>query len=666
MEKKKRNKQNLALTCFILLGLGLLTAFVLFHKGDLPKNPIEQRNAKASTNYQMGKSSLEISKETVEAWKRNGLDSKKEAVQIQSDSELDGNQNTEETDVPDLREKEHPTGETEPDQQKDQNLNEEKTEDEENRNERSRNEESGNERNVGNGKVGAGTGNTGTGNTGTGNTGNGNTGTGNTGNGNTGNGNTGTGNAGTGNTGAGNTGAGNAGNGNTGTGNGETGNKEEKKDDNNKENKKEKKKKQKKETPEKEEKKTKKEEEQKKKETPEEKKEQDQQGPDENQKTEEKDQEKENPQNEDPQNDPAQQEEKLEILTDLESQTVAEDRISFQASLVHGSKKAKLSVIVNGKALSGENNQYTAALTEGKNTIRLKAVDTGQESVSKEFVIEYLPVATEETEPKLVSINVSDGMEIGGSSYTLDVSAQDYLGNPLYYESISVKLNQKEIQYRWSSAEVFSYYLELLSGENILELRLTDHQGRYVDKVYHLNCTYIAEGTPMGTVHLSMDARVLGLPDFLDTSAEIYYGDSLAEVICRVLEQNGFGIAYSGSLENGFYLEAVEREGITNGWRIDEGLCAEIEEDGLLFNQNPETGEWIYQADSLGQLDFCQGSGWISMVNGESLSYGLSDYTVKPGDDIRIRYTLAYGKDLGAYSGSGGGQGVKEYYEHIY
>lgn len=79
---------------------------------------------------------------------------------------------------------------------------------------------------------------------------------------------------------------------------------------------------------------------------------------------------------------------------------------------------------------------------------------------------------------------------------------------------------------------------------------------------------------------------------------------------------------------------------------IDEKLKDEIIEDGLQFNIDPSTGEYIYDMDSLGQLDFCQGSGWAYSVNDEYKEYGMSEYKPKDGDDIKIRYTLAYGKIL--------------------
>ena len=41
-------------------------------------------------------------------------------------------------------------------------------------------------------------------------------------------------------------------------------------------------------------------------------------------------------------------------------------------------------------------------------------------------------------------------------------------------------------------------------------------------------------------------------------------------------------------------------------------------------------------------------------LNGAFPGYGFSDVVFKDGDVIRIRFTLAYGKDIGGFSSTGG------------
>lgn len=358
--------------------------------------------------------------------------------------------------------------------------------------------------------------------------------------------------------------------------------------------------------------------------------------------------------------------EDFDIFTTLEDETVNEEAYSFDARIVNGSGKAQLQVSLNGSTLESSDGSYSVNLDIGNNTIRLKAADVDGNSINQTYTVTYVPMATPETEPIMKSINIQDGKEISGESFNLKIKAEDYQGNKIYYSGIEVWLNGKKIQYRWSN-EFVIYTLNLITGDNHIEVRLTDGDGRYKDFAYDVVCTYIEEGTPIGTVEVTVDAKVLNLGVLMSTQdITLCYGDNGAMIVKRALEDAGIGISSSGTVEEGFYLESISMDGITDGFSIDQSLYDEIEEDGLMFNVDPDTQDFIYSADSLGQFDFCQGAGWMYEINGEYMSYGLSDYTPKDGDQINIRFTLSYGKDLGAYSQTGGAYGIKDHYENIY
>lgn len=358
--------------------------------------------------------------------------------------------------------------------------------------------------------------------------------------------------------------------------------------------------------------------------------------------------------------------EDFDIFTTLEDETVNEEAYSFDARIVNGSSKSQLQVSMNGTKLESSNGSYAVNLDIGNNTIRLKATDVGGKAIDQTYTVTYVPLATPETEPVMKSINVQDGMEIDGESFNLKIKGEDYQGNKIYYSGIQVKLNGKKIQYRWSN-EYVTYTLNLDSGENHIEVKLTDGDGRYKDFEYDVICTYIAEGTPIGTVGVTIDAKVLNLGVIMSSQdIELCYGDNGALIVERAMEDFGIGSSTTGTIKEGYYLESISMSGITDGFSIDQSLYDEIEEDGLMFNLDPDTHDFIYSSDSLGQFDFCQGSGWMYEVNGEFLNYGLSDYVPKDGDQISIRFTLCYGKDLGAYSQTGGSYGIKDHYENVY
>lgn len=336
------------------------------------------------------------------------------------------------------------------------------------------------------------------------------------------------------------------------------------------------------------------------------------------------------------------------VYTDLTDCTVHSESLNFTAYILNGSERSKLTVVVNGKTVSGNTN-YTANLNVGNNVIRLKATDkiNGEtQTINNSFVIRYVPITTDETAPKLNFINVTDGMTVTGSDFTLNLDPIDYQGNSIYYNGITVRINGMVYPYKWAS-EYTSYQLWLENGANILDIRITDNDGRYADYTYTINCNAVADGEKIGEITISVDANVLGLGYIVDpVKAPIYQGESGADVVTRVLEENGFTYSYSGSLDVGFYLSRISKSGIGTGVSIPQELVNYINADGL---------EWKTQKfdDSIGEFDYCQGSGWMYSVNDSFPNFGLSDANFKDGDTVKIRFTLAYGKDIGGFTSTG-------------
>lgn len=336
----------------------------------------------------------------------------------------------------------------------------------------------------------------------------------------------------------------------------------------------------------------------------------------------------------------------FEIETDLTEKTVHKDSIRFYAKLNHKTEKAKLTVACNGKLISGNNGNYQTSLNTGKNLFLFKGTDTveGKKvSVSKTVTVTYVPLATEKTAPSFTYINVQDGMNIRGTSFVLNLQPVDYKGNRIYQDTITVRLNDKICQYRWIS-EYTSYLLELQNGKNVLSIRLTDRAGRFADFSYVINCTAVQDGESLGEITLSIDANVLGLGYLVEPKkVTIYQGDTAAETITKFLQEEGFTYQNIGTVTSGFYLTRIEKKGIAADVNIPEELISYINEDGLDWKE--ECSE-----DSIGEFDYCQGSGWMYDINGSFPGNGISDAVLKDGDVVRLRYTLAYGKDIGGYT----------------
>ena len=63
--------------------------------------------------------------------------------------------------------------------------------------------------------------------------------------------------------------------------------------------------------------------------------------------------------------------------------------------------------------------------------------------------------------------------------------------------------------------------------------------------------------------------------------------------------------------------------------------------------------------DGLGEYSYTMASGWLYSVGGSTFypGNGMSDYYLKDGDVLTIRFTLAYGWDVGGSSDRGGSVG---------
>lgn len=345
--------------------------------------------------------------------------------------------------------------------------------------------------------------------------------------------------------------------------------------------------------------------------------------------------------------------ENIEIITDLYEHEVDDPAFSFHASIIGGTERAELTVVANGVTLTGDGDQYSCVLSRGNNLIRLKASDVDGREYTQSYTIAYHHYViseaadADETMPKM-TCNISDGMSISGSLYTLQVSAKTGTGERIYGDHISVQLNGRTLEDMWEDEQRTGYRLELSGGTNDVVITVWDYEDRYTIYRYTVNCAVVEEGSKKGTVTVIVDANVIGLGQLMSISVDLFEGQNAVYPVAQALEANGFEYQYSGNLSNGFYLAHLLKTGITNGWAIPEALEDLINEDGLMWTNS-------YHTDSLGEFDFTQGSGWMYSVNDVYPNYSLSECYLQDGDVVRLRFTLAYGKDVGAGSAQGSG-----------
>ncbi len=114
-----------------------------------------------------------------------------------------------------------------------------------------------------------------------------------------------------------------------------------------------------------------------------------------------------------------------------------------------------------------------------------------------------------------------------------------------------------------------------------------------------------------GTITLSIERRVLGESDILKPTKEnITVGEKASIAIDKILKNLKIEYKSTGTLDKNFYISGIK---------------------------TPE-------GDFLSEFDHGSVSGWKYSVNGVYPNVGMSDYTLKNGDVVRLQYTA---KDMG-------------------
>lgn len=319
---------------------------------------------------------------------------------------------------------------------------------------------------------------------------------------------------------------------------------------------------------------------------------------------------------------------KFEIYTDLKNRSVSDEILYFKASVPIG----KLSAALNGEPIYSSDGQYKCLLKSGSNSIRLRAKN-GTQIIEKTFTVIYTPKADEKNRPIIKSINISNGQNVKGNGITIVLRAEDNSANRIYANGISLRRNNTEIKYQSQDKTSTYYYVPLTAGENNISITLTDKDGRQWDYSYTLNCQHVSDGETIGTVSLSVDAKILGLGNLSSNSSlSIHQGENGFDVIKNYLESNGFKV----EAKNG-YIQRIYRSNAFSGGAIPDEIKPYL-------NSNSYTKK--HDDNSLGERDYTAGSGWVYSVNGNVVPYGLDTAHFSDGDKIRFTFTLSYGKDI--------------------
>lgn len=247
-------------------------------------------------------------------------------------------------------------------------------------------------------------------------------------------------------------------------------------------------------------------------------------------------------------------------------------------------------------------------------------------------------------------IGLTNGLTMKTPDLIVLVDGRSCNGQQLYANNYTVSVNGTVVSAPISQSGYQFGYAAYLSnvGANTITITATDGDGYAATRSWTV---YYENGDI--TVTVSVEATTVGLGYLVPpTEVTVPGGTDAWSIVEKVLTENGYGISGSGS-----YLSAIQRSGICNGWSIDPELMGRIIEDNM-----DELGAGMdprpYSMDSLGEFDFYRYSGWMYSYNGSYPGYGMNVCKPQDGSVIRVRYTLAMGKDIGGYSSANGNYGV--------
>lgn len=351
----------------------------------------------------------------------------------------------------------------------------------------------------------------------------------------------------------------------------------------------------------------------------------------------------------------------------FEKVTVDSQQYKFRLHLIRSTgKEAITNVRVSDSTgtfslTQDSNERYTVDMGREDRQLYIDYRDSTGRSKTYKYQLHFQRGAEgtpEDRQPTIIAQVEADGTVIGLTN-GLTMKTPDLIvlvdgrscnGQQLYANNYTVSVNGTVVSAPISQSGYQFGYTAYLSnvGANTITITATDGDGYAATRSWTV---YYENGDI--TVTVSVEATTVGLGYLVaPTEVTVPGGTDAWTVVQQVLTENGYTVSVNGS-----YLSAIQRSGICSGFFIDSELMELIMADGM-----DENGAGLdpqpFSMDSLGEFDFYRWSGWMYSYNGSYPGYGMNVCKPQDGSVIRVRYTLAMGKDIGGYSSANGNYGV--------
>ena len=346
---------------------------------------------------------------------------------------------------------------------------------------------------------------------------------------------------------------------------------------------------------------------------------------------------------------------------------------------------------------SGEVRLFLNSGKQGQNNFTVEAADNSGNQYTFKINVPYKHKGTNSIE---ILLNLKDQDEIPNEVITnLKVSAQgkDAAGNTVSIpakgtnEYIQVTLDGIEVTDPTSSGDAWEYGLFPSNPEtgdrkeHALYVYAEDAYGNWGKAELTLNGFRVEPGQKIGDATIYVDMTVLGVGVVGPIPYEVLADEPISYVVAKAImgKDTGepFGAAtkgtlhwrgdYGGTLDTGFYLRSLNTDYHADA--LEDAVWPGSTEEEVLDAIDARFGAgtglatlWrcLYRnglnksngsGSTFGEFDYTSGSGWMYTVSNEKeISYypgqSMSAVYLKNGDVLTLRYTLAYGWDIGGGS----------------
>ena len=342
--------------------------------------------------------------------------------------------------------------------------------------------------------------------------------------------------------------------------------------------------------------------------------------------------------------------------------------------------------------------------SEGENTFRVTASSAAGEEYAFTISIPYQQKG--DGTVKIVLTGLTEGEEVSnGAERTifLEVWSEDRDGkllSRLTASETTLTLDGKTVACDSGTATKQQYTLipenpeqeDQQTNTHTLVIRAADTYGNEGELTVQFTGKRSKKGAVIGHATIYIDMSVLGLGVSAPISYDVLFEEPASCVVAKAVWDydagDPFGTAassfhwpesearWSGEIvsddpaASGFYLQSLgdgtdmgaRSNALRGSWsdygankeeilaRIDEIYGADTSYAALwrsIYLSNLQLNS-LKSSYTVGEFDFTQGSGWMYSINGADYPMkGLSKYQLADGDTLTLRYTLAYGSDIG-------------------